>query len=102
MIPDYTPDKDLLLKKQAVLENLLSTSVVGNYKLKFDITDPETDSGTLEISRDAKMIIKGLFQVYIENNEVFTGLYSDQKVKVLCKPSEEFINILKFILLAKT
>jgi hypothetical protein len=102
MIPLNSPEENLVEQKKGKIRDLLSTDVVGDYKVRFTLTDHGTGTGTLEIRKQEEVVIKGLFQVYIQDDEVYTTLFSEKKVKVLDKPSDDFLNILKFMLLAKT
>ncbi|SDE43348.1 hypothetical protein SAMN05216464_106119 [Mucilaginibacter pineti] len=88
-------------KESAILELTAAPFLLGNYTVIFYFTNDEHYIGTVEFNRKNGKMVKGTFQVYIDNEEVYAALYSTNMVKLIDKPYPEFLNMLKILTLAK-
>lgn len=73
---NFEATNDLAERKHRIINNLLNVTNVGNVYVIFHLNDPASDSGTLEITKGEKVIVKGIFYVFAEDSELFTALYS--------------------------
>ena len=96
-----TPSAVNQKKESAILELTAKPFLLGNYTVIFYFTNHEHYIGTVEFNRNNGKMVKGTFQVYSDNDEIYAALYSTDMIKLIDKPYPEFLNVLKVLTLAK-
>ncbi|SDD95368.1 hypothetical protein SAMN05216464_103144 [Mucilaginibacter pineti] len=98
-----TTDPDLITERNKSFNHLvLNEHEFGNYKVKFSAANnPQITAGTCVFTHKNGFIANGHFEVYISDDGIHATLYSGHNVKMLDKPFDEYLNIIKLMLLSR-